>query len=406
MAELFFSYSAKDRERVRPIHEALTALGFDVSWDQLVPAGWDWDTWIRDQLASARCVVVFWSLNSVVSDNIRHEATIAKEEGKIAPVMLDALRVGQFPMGLFNTQAARLIEWSGDGDDPEWRKLLAEIESKVIPVWAARRIANLDAELKAEAKRRETAQAGEDAVAAQLTQEIAKQGQLRRDRERAQADTETARAELAGLKEALDAAKAQNSDMAERLVSAERLTASARKRLPVAALAVAVMLALGIGASVAYFAQEARWTKRAALAINETQRRVEAETRQRLEVEWRERADAEQAKAERLRLEADAQERQRRAAREAEQQRVTRETRERETVTLAEKRRRILQNTGLIGAAMQTTKGTTVEDCRASCLSDARCKAFEFRIAVKQCGTFSAITEQYSAQETVAGRWD
>ena len=342
MAELFFSYSAKDRERVRPIHEALAALGFDVSWDQQVPAGSDWDTWIREQLADARCVVVFWSVSSIASGNVRHEATIAKDQEKLVPVLLEALNVGQFPMGLFNTQAARLMEWSGDGDAPEWKKLLTEIESKVLPVWVARRVARLDAELKAEGRRRETAQAREDAAEAQLAQEIAKQGQLRRDRERAQADTETARAELAGLKEALDATKAQNNDMAARLASAEKLAASSRRGLPYTAMIVGAFLALGVGASVAYLAQEAVWTKRAALAISETQARVEMEVRHRVEGE---RAEADRAKAE-------AQEQQRRTEREAEQQRIAGEARERKA-PLAEHRRRMLENTALYGALIR-----------------------------------------------------
>ena len=114
------------------------------------------------------------------------------------PVLLDPLRVEQFPMGLFNTQAARLHEWSGNGDDPEWKKLLLEIENKAMPAWAGRRMEYFAAELRAESQRRETAEAKEDSVEAQLRQEIQKQRQLRRDRERAQAETETARAGIGG----------------------------------------------------------------------------------------------------------------------------------------------------------------------------------------------------------------
>jgi hypothetical protein len=214
VADIFFSYSAKDRERVRPICEALTALGFEVFWDQQVPAGTDWDTWIKEQLASARCAVVFWSLTSITSDNVRHEATVAKQQGRLVPVMLDPLRVQQFPMGLFNTQAANLSTWSGDSDDAEWQKLVTEIESKAMPGWTARRVAHLDAALKAETKRREIAETREDAAEAQLNQEIDKQGQLRRDRERALAEAQTARSELAGLKEAAAEAQAARAELA------------------------------------------------------------------------------------------------------------------------------------------------------------------------------------------------
>ena len=47
MTDVFFSYSSKDRERVRPIRDALVAEGFDVFWDQEVPPGRNWDEWIR-----------------------------------------------------------------------------------------------------------------------------------------------------------------------------------------------------------------------------------------------------------------------------------------------------------------------------------------------------------------------
>src|SRR5262249_20231613 len=39
MTDIFFSYSSADRERVRPIRDALVAQGFDVFWDQEVPTG-------------------------------------------------------------------------------------------------------------------------------------------------------------------------------------------------------------------------------------------------------------------------------------------------------------------------------------------------------------------------------
>ena len=44
MTDIFFSYSSADRERVRPIRNALAEQGFEVFWDQQVPTGMDWDT--------------------------------------------------------------------------------------------------------------------------------------------------------------------------------------------------------------------------------------------------------------------------------------------------------------------------------------------------------------------------
>src|SRR5215471_16463008 len=71
MTDIFFSYSSADRERVRPIRDALVAQGFEVFWDQQVPAGTDWDTWIRQHLTKSKCAMAFWSATSVSSDNVR-----------------------------------------------------------------------------------------------------------------------------------------------------------------------------------------------------------------------------------------------------------------------------------------------------------------------------------------------
>lgn len=131
MTDIFFSYSSKDRERVRPAQEALSALGYDVFWDQEVPPGQDWDTWIRGHLSQSRCVAVFWSRNSIGSSNVRHEATRAAEMGILIPILLDPLKAEQFPMGHYTIQGANLTSWDGDIRDPQWQKALAAIETKV-----------------------------------------------------------------------------------------------------------------------------------------------------------------------------------------------------------------------------------------------------------------------------------
>ena len=100
MTDIFFSYSSADRERVRPIRDALAEQGFEVFWDQQVPAGMDWDTWIRQHLTKSKCAMAFWSATSVSSDNVRHEAAVAKQQGKLISVLLEPLTAEQFPMGL------------------------------------------------------------------------------------------------------------------------------------------------------------------------------------------------------------------------------------------------------------------------------------------------------------------
>jgi hypothetical protein len=87
------------------VHDALTEAGYDVFWDREIPPGKDWDGWIRDELTGARLVVVLWTKASVRSPNVRHEAILARETGKLLPVIAGDLTPSDFPMGLFHVQA-------------------------------------------------------------------------------------------------------------------------------------------------------------------------------------------------------------------------------------------------------------------------------------------------------------
>ena len=126
MTDVFFSYSSKDRERVRPIRDALVAEGFDVFWDQDVPPGRNWDEWIRQHLDAARCAVVFWSAHSVKLDNVVHGAAIAQNAGKLIPVLLDPIEENQFPTG--HSTAACFSLLAGDTFSANLSSVLKEVE--------------------------------------------------------------------------------------------------------------------------------------------------------------------------------------------------------------------------------------------------------------------------------------
>ncbi|MGH6866068.1 MAG: toll/interleukin-1 receptor domain-containing protein [Methyloceanibacter sp.] len=59
---------------------------------------------VRQKLTEAKCVVVLWSKHSIESRYVRHETTIAHDEEKIIPVMLDPLKSVKFPMGLYDSR--------------------------------------------------------------------------------------------------------------------------------------------------------------------------------------------------------------------------------------------------------------------------------------------------------------
>jgi hypothetical protein len=189
MTDVFLSYSSKDRDRVRLIRDALAERGFDVFWDQTLPAGIDWDTWIRQHLAQSKCALVVWSKNSVGSDNVRHEAKIAKDQRKLLPVLIDDLAAEEFPMGLYVFQAAQLAIWHGNTHDDAWLRVLREIEDKLMPLWAKQRIdqleAQLEAQLDAERGRREATERRDRTLRDQIATEARTQADLKHERDRA-----------------------------------------------------------------------------------------------------------------------------------------------------------------------------------------------------------------------------
>ena len=80
MADIFISFSRKDLSRVRALADALSTRGWSVWWDRQIPAGRTFDQVIAEALASARCVVVVWSKESIASSWVREEAEEAVGE--------------------------------------------------------------------------------------------------------------------------------------------------------------------------------------------------------------------------------------------------------------------------------------------------------------------------------------
>ncbi len=129
MADVFLSYSSADRGAAEAVQRALTAHGIDVFWDQEIPAGVDWDVWIRQKLSDAKLCVVLWSRRSIESRNVKHEAMIAGEDGKLMPVMLESFTARQMPMGLYLSQAATLRDKNPDSQDMQ--RVVAQVAARL-----------------------------------------------------------------------------------------------------------------------------------------------------------------------------------------------------------------------------------------------------------------------------------
>ena len=130
MADVFVSYKAEDRRRVRRLVEALEEEGFSVWWDAQVGVGDQWREAIARELESARCVVVVWSKKSVGPGGrfVRDEATRALRRGVYLPVRIDDVDP---PLGFGETQAVPLKGWDGDRSAASYRALLSAVHSVV-----------------------------------------------------------------------------------------------------------------------------------------------------------------------------------------------------------------------------------------------------------------------------------
>ena len=74
MADIFISYAGADREIVGCIVALLEAQGWSVWWDTRIDAGERSDEIIEREIATARCVVVVWTQQSIDREWVHEEA--------------------------------------------------------------------------------------------------------------------------------------------------------------------------------------------------------------------------------------------------------------------------------------------------------------------------------------------
>jgi serine/threonine-protein kinase len=130
MGEVFLSYRAEDRARIRPLVSALEVEGFSVWWDAQIEGGTAWRHTIQRELEGAGVVIVAWSENSVGPEGrfVQDEASLAQSRGTYLPILIDRVRP---PLGFGETQSLRLIGWEGDAADPRFQALAAAVRAKL-----------------------------------------------------------------------------------------------------------------------------------------------------------------------------------------------------------------------------------------------------------------------------------
>ena len=123
MSDVFVSYKAEDRRRVKPLVDALEAEGYSVWWDEQIGGGAQWRSTIESELNSAKCVIVAWSKRSVSEDGtfVQDEATRAQQRHVYVPVLIDKVHL---PLGFGETQALPLVGWKGERSDARYEAVL------------------------------------------------------------------------------------------------------------------------------------------------------------------------------------------------------------------------------------------------------------------------------------------
>jgi hypothetical protein len=128
MADVFISYASEDRNRVKPLADALQQRGFKVWWDRSLGAGQDYTAIIERELKNAKAVIVVWTQGSVASTFVRDEAGRARDDGRLVPVLLDPV---QLPLGFGAFQAEDFTRWNGGANAPQMQILEEALKAKI-----------------------------------------------------------------------------------------------------------------------------------------------------------------------------------------------------------------------------------------------------------------------------------
>lgn len=125
MSDIFISYAREDKGRVEILATALQAHGWSVWWDPHIPTGKRFDQVIEEALTEAKCIIVVWSKQSISSPYVRAEANEGIDRQVLLPVMIEEVKI---PLVFRQIQTALLVDWHGSAKDPEFEKLVKDIE--------------------------------------------------------------------------------------------------------------------------------------------------------------------------------------------------------------------------------------------------------------------------------------
>ena len=123
MTDVYVAYAREDRESVRRLSEMLGFEGWDVWMDPSEPTNENRAA-VDLKLGSAGAILVVWSGYSRGSEYVRSEAATGLYKNKLIQVRIDAAAP---PRPFDQVEVVDIGRWSGERDDPNWRKIMAAV---------------------------------------------------------------------------------------------------------------------------------------------------------------------------------------------------------------------------------------------------------------------------------------
>jgi len=96
MADIFLSYTRKDKKFAENLKDALESHDWQVWWDLRIRHGLDFVDVIQEEIRQAGRVVVMWSVTSVKSNFVRDEAREAVDDQQLVSVVIDGVRTSRW----------------------------------------------------------------------------------------------------------------------------------------------------------------------------------------------------------------------------------------------------------------------------------------------------------------------
>ena len=125
MSDIFLSYASEDREDVRILAEALSQMGWSVSWSRIVPNEKTWEAVLEEELAAARGLLVVWSAKSIKRKWVIDEVDQGiRRRVPIFQVLID--RVSP-PLPFRSQQSVNLSAWDGGTNSFAFQSLVRQI---------------------------------------------------------------------------------------------------------------------------------------------------------------------------------------------------------------------------------------------------------------------------------------